>query len=635
MRVRNSSSYGRIVQWTLATALVALSIAPAAVSTAAVTVDYTYWYSYAQTKVYPTTPSPANALHAADSSSAVLTISAAQAEFEGRQISLRSETSGINDVWIEPSDLQMTDASGTPRVIPASDVSTFKVWYVNIVHPSTPFKVKGLQPDPLLPMTLANGRRLGWQPSGEMNPTLRGMAANTTQPFYVLFQVPKDAVAGNYTGSLKVTCADESGNPAPDVVIPVSLTVYPFSVAKRSLKTAFCFDELHAHLLSTASGKWLGQNNIYGHSSTQVTETTAWHGDQINGWLKYMSDHHLSPEVTVAAWSAPDSNGTMNARHEVLDDYMGTGLASTFAGERFGFNALRIPEAHPTSWLKNPFTSNANRARAAEYYRSMFSDLGSYTSIAYVYPVDEPTAKMRAFVQKYTAFIHRTIPGAKYLLTTDPATQKNKLVNGVDIYVERLQFFFRDSSWVKKIRKAHKSVWIYSHKSTWQGQAPCYLIDRPFADSRVQAWFAYRAGADGVMHWNLNAWRKAGNKNLLRDPYTDPLCDFGGSGKSRHYNNGDGSLVYPGYYPPLGLYVEGAPPVGSMRMEALRDGLEDYEYAKLVGSKYGAGAANGYVSRIIGPLPKPKGGKLLFPKFATAPETYESVRADMATALTQ
>ena len=46
-------------------------------------------------------------------------------------------------------------------------------------------------------------------------------------------------------------------------------------------------------------------------------------------------------------------------------------------------------------------------------------------------------------------------------------------------------------------------------------------------------------------------------------------------------SNGDTCLVYPGYYPRYGLDRPTAGPVASLRLEALRDGLEEREYLKL------------------------------------------------------
>lgn len=632
MRNHASNRGQRAVRFVLALALTAAFI-PAPVTAEQTVPVYSYWYTYAQTKVYPTTTSLAATL--SSDTPPPMALAAAQSEFEGRQVAIRPVSGTLRDIWIQPSNLEMTDASGSVSAIPAANVSVFKVWYVNVTHPSYPFKVKGLQPDPLLPMTLANGERLGWKPGGAApNLGLRGVSAGKTQPFYVLFKVPAGSEPGTYTGSLKVTCSDEAGNPAPDVEIPVSLTVYPFSVAQRTLKTAFAIDAFRVQQRNSASGKWLGRNPWPGPGATRVAERTANHTDQMNGWLTYMSDHRLSPQLTSPAWSSNAGNGTMTANRDALDDYLSAGQATTFDGERFAFNTVKMPDYYPPSFVKNPFTSSSATARAARYYKTMKSGLGAYSSKAYIYPVDEPKASQRRFVERYATWVHRVVPGVKYLLTTDPVTQNSKLVKGVDIYVNRLPFVFRDTGWTSKIRKAKKQLWIYSHRTNWEGIVPMYLIDKPLADSRVQAWMAYKAHATGLLYYNVNAWRVA-NGSKPRDPYTNPVSGIGLAASKPQYCNGDGTLVYPGYYPALGLYVEGAPPVGSLRTEALRDGLEDYEYVRLVGARYGAKTADAYAARIIGPVPKPASGKLRFPKYQSAPSAYESVRVDMAAALSQ
>lgn len=53
-----------------------------------------------------------------------------------------------------------------------------------------------------------------------------------------------------------------------------------------------------------------------------------------------------------------------------------------------------------------------------------------------------------------------------------------------------------------------------------------------------------------------------------RNPYDDPMCRHS---HGQPFGNGDGLFFYP---PAARL----APPVTSIRMEMLRDGLEDYEY---------------------------------------------------------
>lgn len=597
--------------------------------------DYRYWFATATTKVYPTSLPPANAGYASSTTPSAMNLAAAIGEYEGRQIAIRSAVTTIQDFWIEPSDLSGVDASGNPLPpISASNVSTYKVGYVYIKYPSRGYTRKGWEPDPLIPMALANGEKLGWQDGAPALPSRRGVGRNATLPFYVLFHVPAETAPGTYTGTLKLSCTDPVGAPAPDVVIPVTLKVWPFSIEKRTLKTAFGMNLQWAAYTNSATHKWLAQGSA---TPTRVAERTTYKQDQLGGWLKFFADHRISPQSMLPAWDSgrdwapPNDDGEMMARNDVLADYLATGPATTFAGNRFAFNATKLPEYGAPSYVTNPFTSSSAAASAAKYYGTMRTSLRSYLGQSYAYPVDEPRATARTFVERYATFVHRYAPGVKYLVTTDPVTMRYRLLRGVDLYGQKLQFYYRDwGAWIKKIRLAHHNVWIYSHATTWQGVTPAYLIDQPLAASRVQGWFAFNTRADGLIYFNVSAWRPKTGSSAFRDPYRDPLSYRSGSGRTAMYANGDGSLVYPGYYPAAGLVVQGAAPVGSLRMEAVRDGIEDYEYLRLVAAKRGWKTADWYANRVLGKLPAPRSGHLLFPPWSRTPGTYESVRSWMA-----
>lgn len=607
--------------------------------------NFRYWYAPAQDKVYQNTPAPTWAAHAfrpqAPTPSAgrlPLFMDAARGESEGRQLMIRPVGGGVKDVWVEPSDLVIRDGGGIVSRIASDNVSAYKVHYVQITTPSYGYSQRGPQPDPLIPMTLANGQRLGWRPDGQ-EPYLgwRSVGRNTTQPFYVRFEVPDDAAPGRYMGSLRVTCTDEHGDPLPAVRIPVFLTVRPFSVAQRTLKTSFGVSLNRAMAANSASGKWLPQMPSLPPDAGRVPERTSFKGDQVGGWLRFMGEHRVSPQTVFTAWDTgsdglhPDDDGDMISRDDYLEDYLGTGQATTFDGERLAFNTVCMPEYAPPSYIKNPFASSAARLAAAQYYSSMWTGLGSYRSKAYAYPVDEPTASQRSFVEQYAAFIHQYAPGSKVLLTTDPITMAYRPLSGIDIYVHKLHFYYRDySRWVAPLKSSGKEVWIYPHATTAQKDVPMFLIDKPLSESRALGWFAFHGKADGLLYWNVCAWRHDGSSAELRDPYTEPYVRLPVA------NNGDGTLVYPGYYPALGLVLEGAPPVGSLRMEALRDGLEDYEYLKLVESRYGRSTADAYAGRIIGKaVGVYSGGKPTFPSYSKTASSYESVRRDMAKALSR
>lgn len=603
-------SFPRVLQVMLAIALAVPLWSPAP----AYAHDYSYWVAHAQAKVYPT-DTPPSSRGWASGPNVALGLNAARDEFEGKQLVLRGPSHSLTNVWIAPSDLELRDPSGAlVDTIPASEVETFKVHYVNVAQASLGYSRTGLEPDPLLPMTLANGNRL---PASQ-----RTVAANRNQPYYVLIHTPDSAEAGTYNGTLTVTSDGGDGQAVPDLIVPVSVTVYPVSISTQTLKTSFGLSWRWAGMANSDRGVFLGPG---AQSATRVEETTSYYGDQMRGWMEYMSEHRISPSSMPPVWEGgsnaypPDDSGRMIVKSAALTDFLGTGDATTFAGERYQFSSMLLPEQTIPSYTKNPFASSSETAKAKLYYQTAAAGVAPWKWKAYVFAIDEPSGSKRQFIEDYGALVHQNAPGVKFMLTTEPIRWNFRPLRNVDAYVQQLHFYYRFvDDWVEPLRKAGKEVWIYSTSSSYQGEFPLYLIDSPLPNSRAMGWFCYDTSAAGYLYFSINRW----GSTTYRDPYTNTLSFLN--------SNGDGSLVYPGYYPALGLTVEGSPPVGSLRMEGLRDGLEDYEYIKLIEKEAGSAVAKYYVSKIIGaPKTVKIAGSPTFPAYPESTWQYESVRAQM------
>lgn len=605
--------------------------------------NYSYWYQLPSAKVFRSTPPPLLGSrhlhnHMSDTTPAVayMGVEAAQGEYEGRQLAIRPlvhSGESVRDFWIEPSDLVATDASGTELArIPASEVEVFRVHYVRVrVRSSGVYGTgngPGWQPDALPPMTLANGNRVA--------SAYRRIPYGNTQPFYVLFHVPDGTPGGWYTGTLTLTGKDDAGNALKTVVVPVRLRVYGFSIARRTMRSAIGINVLlvKRHNTSAATvrltGGWLPPGPA---SPTRVAETDRHGRDQFNQWLRYFREHRLTPQTLVPATKYPTASGQVYVDQTLLSDFMGSGSDATYhEGEQFGFDTACIPDGvNKPAYVKNPFASSSYRSKAATYLRTMNDELkaGGFGSSAVVYMADEPTVRERGWVRTYASFAHYYARGAKFLVTFDPGAHSYRPIPGIDIYVERLHFWYRDyTRFVVPQRRLGKQFWIYSHATAGQGMVPLYLIDKQLVDSRVMGWYAYQTQARGLLYYNVDRWYRAPRTSTTyRDPYVDPLSLQMGTVLA----NGDGSMLYPGYYPRLGLVVEGGPPVGSLRMEALRDGLEDMEYLKVLASKKGSTAANAQVKRVIY-LNRRVGGKIIFPTYARSATIIQAARRAAAAA---
>ncbi len=93
---------------------------------------------------------------------------------------------------------------------------------------------------------------------------------------------------------------------------------------------------------------------------------------------------------------------------------------------------------------------------------------------------------------------------------------------------------------------------------------PSYMIDASAARTRAMEWVSFLERASGELYWETTA-------GYAHDPWSN-LWDFSG--------NGDGTLFYPGTPSRIGGQTD--IPVASIRLKMIREGMQDYEYLKLV-----------------------------------------------------
>jgi hypothetical protein len=92
------------------------------------------------------------------------------------------------------------------------------------------------------------------------------------------------------------------------------------------------------------------------------------------------------------------------------------------------------------------------------------------------------------------------------------------------------------------------------------------MIDASAVRARSMEWLSFRYGATGELYY------ETGQAYYQRDPWTQGQWDFTG--------NGDGTLFYPGTARHIGGQTD--IPVASVRLKMVREGMEDYEYLKLL-----------------------------------------------------
>ncbi|WP_018625976.1 DUF4091 domain-containing protein [Niabella aurantiaca] len=185
---------------------------------------------------------------------------------------------------------------------------------------------------------------------------------------------------------------------------------------------------------------------------------------------------------------------------------------------------------------------------------------------------DEPTAKNAPSYVAISSYVKKYLPGVKIM---DAVLTSKELKDGIDVWVPVLDVFHKDYTFYQELQKSGKEVWFYTCVGP-RGNYANRFIEQPLIQTRYLHWINYKYGATGYLHWGLNYW---GGRDPLRD---DASRDRG------KLPAGDANIVYPGYKK---LYT-------SIRFEAMRDGIYDYELLKMM-EKKDAARAKGFVNDLI------------------------------------
>jgi hypothetical protein len=521
-----------------------------------------------------------------------IALNAAGNEYEGVQVVLRGGGDGHAAVfsWSSDSDPLIT---GNTRL--------HRVYYVHVTRPTTDLHAKaGYYPDPLVPREF--GRSM----------TLPG----STTSFYLLTHVPYGTPPGTYAATLHVQ------NGTTTVDLPMTLRVWNFGWTRIDVGSSWAMSARDIGASLAGSG---------------IDFTGATKRRILQPFFQMMLEHGVTPNVA-QVWPKVTTAG-----HVSDAGAFATNLTPLLGDGGLAMQDTQLPWLNWFPWSRSSYGPSS--VRIANYLADVSSvyKRHGWEKKAYAYILDEPVGaaaerKAEAYARALHAASKKSGFRLRFLLTDDPRPKwiiakkaaNTFLYDDVDIWVPRYYYFFGRISSLSERRAAGKEIWWYTYANRCIAKMPNYVIEKPFTDERVWGWLMYRWKVDGLLNWGFNDWGKPLVGGGWRDPYKNPLSSLKRDGRGA---NGDICLVYPGYYPRYGLTDPYAPPVSSLRLEALRDGLEEREYLKLAG-KTGPGSA-AFVSGVIKnvtwyPYKIRYGNVFDFPKYATSTSVYAAARLRLA-----
>jgi len=508
-------------------------------------------------------------------------LATAQNECRGFQILVRSETP-VRGVRVEPGDL--TGPSGA--VLRAGQARMLRQHQFHLTEASSrndAFR-PGWYPDALIPAAHpVTGKPLA---GARVVAMPFDLPAQETHGVWVDLDVPAGAKPGQYRGTYRVASAD--GHAAE---IPVSVTVWDFALPPVPTMQTSLGSPFH-HL----RGYYQKRSKAGKEQGPADWEAVFLQVSQM------LSEHRIdaTPNLDLSPRPQPDGSFRIpSERIQALREFV----------DRFHVNAVQTP--HPSGAVKDPVADREKLGAWLAAWDKAAAELDRPGVVFYTYLLDEPNDKEAyQYVQKWGRAIRQFKSALKVLVVEQTLTQDKSwgdLNGAIDIWCPL--FCLHDEPTAAERRALGETIWTYTALCQGKKKSPWWQTDFPLLHYRVPAWIGWRYRMRGLLYWGgMSFW------NHVDDPWTDPKTyNLRKEGKGPIFN-GEGSLVYPGW----AAGYDGIAP--SLRLKALRDSIEDYEYLAIL-ERLGRAAE---AQKIVLPLAES------FFQWDPDPKVYDEARAKLA-----
>ncbi len=467
-------------------------------------------------------------------------LGAAKNEWESFQILLRS-TEPMPAVQVTPGDL--TGPEGA--VLPAGNAQLYRQHQLHLTIPTyrnEQFR-PGWYPDALIP---ACHPLTGKPLEGHYRAMPFDLPANETHGFWVDLKVPAEAKAGVYRGTYRVTSGD-----GPSVAVPVELTVWDFRLPDTPT-------------LVTAMGDPVGRlRSYFARRAEQAKEPEPQDWEAVRRQVSELlcqNRINATPPDELIPVAQPD--GSFTIPKEKIDAFR------KFV-DRYHINAYQTP--HPASVVKDPDKQHDRLQAWLWSFDRAYKELDRPQVVFFTYLRDEPNDKEAyQYVQKWGQAVRSARSVVKVMVVEQTWSQDKDwgdLYGAVDIWCPLFSLFKPESAAKRQV--LGETIWTYTALCQRE-PTPWWHTDYPLLNYRVPAWIAWRYRIRGILYWGgMSYW------NQVDDPWTQPET-LDRRKKNGPLFNGEGSLLYPG----RAVGYDGVAP--SMRLKALRDSIEDYEYLAIL-----------------------------------------------------
>ncbi len=498
---------------------------------------------------------------------AKLNIKLAKNEVEGAQFIISSEEGyKVDKFTIDISEL----SDGKGNTIPNKDVKIYLQKYINVTRkmgytPTSQIHA-GYVPDALLPFEKA-------VEYGE------NTVVGVNQGIYVTVETQPETKAGNYTA---VCTVDVDGK---KFEIPMNVTVWDFAISEEnhvgSLFAIWQDELMYGELDSSDEMYRLYYEYLASYRcSPTLLLTGIWDSFSVEDYLQATIEAYNDPRISTFA--LPYKTSTMGKGPGSLDmDYIKSFIVAMVKGSQGSAELLDKAVYYFGALIDEPqYTKTFNLAHNIfvaidQMEEEIIEELevegffnGKDTQI--VNEIKEKIRKIPNILTTSYDLVETNPEGAKFEFgecTFCPLFHNFEGYNDI-AGMDNLELY-------QKLKEVNGSLWWYGCNGPCYPY-PCYHIDDNLIGTRILGSMMYDYDIDGNLYWCANSYSFSNtleNGAIVRPskPYEEAARN-----SPTWPTNGEGFLLYPG----VDYGIKG--PVGSIRLEAVRDGNEDYEYYYLL-----------------------------------------------------
>ena len=466
---------------------------------------------------------------------AVVDVTAARGEYESQHIIITAKDKPLK-YTLSVGSLKMAD--GTE--FPAENVEVFHEKYIRVVKNFDKTSMPtGYYPDALVPYDniVTAGENV--------------VEANENQGLYFRFNVPIGQTAGTYPGKANLTIGGET------MEIPLTLTVADLTVS----------EEVHGKSMFFSRG-------LFYKGELEYTQR------MVDLYNEACFEYRLGVDGIVhESYHSPEEiQYYVDKAYDYMQNPKCSNIGIPYATETVeGYTCIKAStfEAYLKAIAKKSCENNYNMFKKLSCYLGIIDEPqlneGRFEQLKVVVRVYRDTLEKTAneiekdatYSSPIKAEIVETLRDVRNVITTH---YDKEYEDYIDTWCPMYHMY--DGDLINNYDNQEERWW-YGCISP-RAPYPTYHMEDTLLSARAESWMRAEYGIVGNLYWGYDLYAKYNEKNGVG--WYEEIEDYY-SGDAERYEqvNGDGYLFYPGKK----YGIDG--PIGSLRLEAIRDGLEEYE----------------------------------------------------------